>query len=205
MWVVGTAAVADRTPVRSDAEQRDANFNLADLFESVADAVPERTALVCGEQRLTFAQLDRRANQCAHALAARGVKAGDVVGLYLMNGAEYLEAMIGCFKMRAVPVNVNFRYVEDELHYLLDDAGAVAVIHQRSFAPRLAAVRDRLPRLRTLLSVDDGSGVDLTRCRLGGLRVGARRRRTPRATSRSVRRTISSSSTPAAPRACRRA
>ena len=154
------------------------NFNLADLFESIADAVPERTALVCGEQRRTFAQLDRRANQCAHALAARGVKAGDVVGLYLMNGAEYLEAMIGCFKMRAVPVNVNFRYVEDELHYLLDDAGAVAVIHQRSFAPRLAAVRDRLPQLRTLLSVDDGSGVDLTGFRLGGLRVGARRRRT---------------------------
>jgi acyl-CoA synthetase (AMP-forming)/AMP-acid ligase II len=138
------------------------NFNLADLFESVADAVPEREALVCGAQRLTFVRLDGRANQCAHALVAHGVKAGDVVGLYLMNGAEYVEAMIGCFKMRAVPVNVNFRYVEDELQYLLDDAGAVAVIHQRSFAPRLAAVRDRLPRLRTLLSVDDESGVDLT-------------------------------------------
>jgi non-ribosomal peptide synthetase component F len=77
------------------------NFNLADLFESVADAVPERTALVCGEQRRTFAQLDRRANQCAHALIARGVHAGDVVGLYLMNDAEYIEAMIGCFKLRA--------------------------------------------------------------------------------------------------------
>ncbi len=138
------------------------DFNLADLFESIADVAPERTALVCGEQRRTFAQLDRRANQCAHALAARGVKAGDVVGLYLMNGAEYLEAMIGCFKMRAVPVNVNFRYVEDELQYLLDDAGAVAVIHQRSFAPRIAAVRERLPGLRTALAVDDESGVDFT-------------------------------------------
>ena len=138
------------------------HFNLADLFESVADAVPERTALVCGEQRRTFAELDRRANQCAHALVARGVKARDVVGLYLMNGAEYIEAMIACFKVRAVPVNVNFRYVEDELHYLLDDAGAVAVIHHRNFASRLAAVRDRLPLLRTVLAVDDDSGVDLS-------------------------------------------
>ena len=137
-------------------------FNLADLFESVADSVPERTALVCGEQRRTFAQLDRRANQCANALLARGVAAGEVVGLYLMNGAEYIEAMLGCFKLRAIPVNVNYRYVEDELQYLLDDADAVAVIHHRSFAPRLAAVRGRLPKLRTVLSVDDGSGVDLS-------------------------------------------
>ncbi|MCU0669257.1 MAG: AMP-binding protein, partial [Myxococcota bacterium] len=98
------------------------HFNLADLFESVVDVAAERTALVCGAERRTFAQLDRRANQCAHALAARGVRAGDVVGLYLQNGPEYLEAMIGCFKLRAVPVNVNFRYVEDELRYLLDDA-----------------------------------------------------------------------------------
>jgi acyl-CoA synthetase (AMP-forming)/AMP-acid ligase II len=117
---------------------------------------------VCGDQRRTFAQLDRRANQCAHALIARGVKASDMVGLYLMNGAEYIEAMIGCFKLRAVPVNVNYRYVEDELLYLLDDSEAVAVIHHRSFASRLAAVRDRLPRLRTMLSVDDASGVDLS-------------------------------------------
>jgi acyl-CoA synthetase (AMP-forming)/AMP-acid ligase II len=138
-------------------------------------------------------------------LVARGVKAGDVVGLYLTNGAEYVEAMIGCFKMRAVPVNVNFRYVEDELQYLLDDAGAVAVIHQRSFAPRLAAVRDRLPRLHTLLSVDDEGGVDLTASGSedyesalagAGHRARLRSERSP---------TISSSSTPAAPRACRRA
>jgi acyl-CoA synthetase (AMP-forming)/AMP-acid ligase II len=138
------------------------HFNLADLFESVAAVVPERTALVCGTERRTFAQLERRANQCAHALAARGVRPGDVVGLYLQNGPEYVEAMIGCFKLRAMPVNVNFRYVEEELRYLLDDADAVAVLHHRSFAPRLAAVRGQLPKLRFALSVDDGSGVDLS-------------------------------------------
>jgi len=79
-----------------------------------------------------------------------------------MNGAEYIETMIGCFKIRAVPVNVNFRYVEDELHYCSTTRRRLPVIHQRSFAPRLATVRDRLPRLRTVLSVDDDSGVDLS-------------------------------------------
>jgi acyl-CoA synthetase (AMP-forming)/AMP-acid ligase II len=138
------------------------NFNLADLFESVVDVVPERTALVCGAERRTYSQLERRANQCAHALVARGVRAGDVVGLYLQNGPEYVEAMIGCFKVRAIPVNVNYRYVEDELRYLLDDADAVAVLHHRSFATRLAAVRGALPKVRFALSVDDGSGVDLS-------------------------------------------
>jgi acyl-CoA synthetase (AMP-forming)/AMP-acid ligase II len=137
-------------------------FNLADLFESIADAVPDRTALVCGDARRTYAQLEARANCCAHALRARGVRAGEVVGLYLQNGVEYLEAMIGCYKLRAVPVNVNFRYVEDELRYLLDDADAVAVVHHRAFADRVAAVRPSLPALRVVLSVDDGSGVDLT-------------------------------------------
>ena len=138
------------------------HFNLADLFESVVDRVPDRTALVCGEQRRTYAQLEARANQCAHALVARGVGPGDIVGLYLMNGAEYIEAMIGCYKLRAVPVNVNFRYVDDELRYLLDDADAVAVIHHRAFAPRVAGVRPSLAKLRVVLSVDDESGADLT-------------------------------------------
>jgi acyl-CoA synthetase (AMP-forming)/AMP-acid ligase II len=138
------------------------HFNLADLFESVVDRVPDRTALVCGAQRRTYAQLEARANQCAHALVARGVGPGDVVGLYLLNGAEYMEAMIGCYKLRAVPVNVNFRYVEEELRYLLDDAEAVAVIHHRTFASRVASVRPSLAKLRVVLSVDDESAADLT-------------------------------------------
>ncbi len=136
-------------------------WNLADLFESVVDAVPERTALVCGAQRLTFAELDGRANRCAHALAARGVGPGRHVGLYLPNCAEYVETMLGCLKLRAVPVNVNFRYVEEELRYLLADADAVALVHQGAFAPRVAAVKDALPDLRVRLSVGDASEADL--------------------------------------------
>src|ERR1700733_8245245 len=134
-------------------------FNVADLFESVVDAVPNRLALVCGESRLAFAELDARANRFAHALAARGVKPGDHVGLYLYNSAEFLEAMLGAFKLRAVPININFRYVEDELHFLFDNADLVGLLYPRELGDRVTAVAPRVPKLRTLIAVDDGSGV----------------------------------------------
>ena len=138
------------------------SFNLADVFESLADAIPEREALVCGEQRRTFAELDARANRLAHALAARGVGPGQHVGLYLHNGAEYVEAMLAAFKLRAVPINVNFRYVEDELRYLFRDADLVALLHQRAYAPRVEVAREGVPRLGAFLAVEDDSGADLS-------------------------------------------
>ncbi len=130
-------------------------FNLADLWEAVADAVPEREALVCGDRRLTYAEVDARATRLAHDLAAHGIGPGDHVAVYLYNGTEYLETMIAAFKVRAVPVNVNYRYVEDELRYLLDDSDAKAVVFHREFAPKLAAIQEDLPRLTHLLVVDD--------------------------------------------------
>lgn len=139
----------------------DKHFNIADLLEMVADKVPERTALVCGDRRLTFAELDRRANQLAHYLQSRGIGAGAHVGLYLYNCNEYLEAMLACFKIRAVPINVNFRYVEDELQYLFDNADMVACVHNREFTPHIAAIRERIPGAQTFVAVEDGSGADL--------------------------------------------
>jgi acyl-CoA synthetase (AMP-forming)/AMP-acid ligase II len=136
-------------------------WNLADLFESIVDRVPERTALVCGEQRRSYAELEERSNRLAHALARRGVGTGDHVALYMTNCAEYVEAMIACFKIRAVPINVNFRYVEDELRYLVDDSESVALLHTRELAPRVAAVRAGCPRLRAVIAVEDGSRADL--------------------------------------------
>ncbi|MBI1884931.1 MAG: acyl-CoA synthetase [Chloroflexi bacterium] len=135
-------------------------FNLADLFEGVADAVPDREALICGERRLTYARLDERATRLAHYLALRGVGPGDHIGLYLYNCAEYIEGSLAAYKLRAVPVNINYRYVEEELRYLFDNADLVALIHHRGFSPRIAAVAPDVPSLRTFVVVDDDSGAD---------------------------------------------
>jgi acyl-CoA synthetase (AMP-forming)/AMP-acid ligase II len=136
------------------------HFNIADMYEIVADKVPSRDALVCGEQRASFAQLEERANRLAHYLAQQGVKAGDHVGLYLYNCNEYLEGMLACFKIRAVPINVNYRYVEDELLYIFDNADMVACIHNQEFVPHIAEVRAAAPDLKTLVYVQDDSACD---------------------------------------------
>src|SRR6185295_15907477 len=115
-------------------------LNLADLFESLADAVPERTAVVCGPLRLSYRALDERANRLANALAARGIGRGDHVGLYLYNGAEFIEAILAAFKLRAVPINVNYRYVEDELAFLLKNADCKALVFSHDLGPRVTAV-----------------------------------------------------------------
>ena len=137
-------------------------YNLADLWERVVDTVPDRDALICGDTRLTYAETDARVDRLAHFLAASGVGTGDHVALYLQNGVEYLEGMLAAFKIRAVPINVNYRYVEEELLYLFNDADAKAVLFHQEFAPKLAAIRDRVPRLSVFVSVDDGSGADVT-------------------------------------------
>jgi acyl-CoA synthetase (AMP-forming)/AMP-acid ligase II len=129
-------------------------FNFADIWEMASDAVPERTALVCGDARRTYAQLEDRANRLAAHLADNGVGAGDHVALYLDNCPEYVEAMLAAFKLRAVPINVNYRYVADELRYLLDDSGAVAVIHPPAFADTLAAVQADGERLTLQTGAD---------------------------------------------------
>ena len=134
------------------------HFNIADLFELVADRVPDRTALICGQQRSTYLQLEQRANRLAHFLAGQGVQAGQHVGLYLYNCNEYLEGMLACFKLRAVPININYRYVEEELAYILSNADLVACIHHREFSPHIAAVRGTAPALKTFIHVDDSSG-----------------------------------------------
>ena len=125
-------------------------FNLADLFEAVADAVPDRELLVCEGQRLTFAQFDERATRLAHVLTGHGVGAGDHVGLHLFNGNEYLEGMLACFKLRAVPINVNYRYVADELRYLFDDADVRVVVSEPDLVGMLAEAG------RALVSVERG-------------------------------------------------
>ena len=136
-------------------------FNLADFIEHTVDVVPDRIAFILGDRQMTFAELEARANRLAHHLASEGVGRNDHVAVYSYNSFEYVEAMLAAYKRRAVPINVNYRYVPDELVYLLDNSDAVVLAHQARFGPDVAAIRDRLPLLRHVLTVDDGSGTPL--------------------------------------------
>ncbi|MGY5128418.1 acyl-CoA synthetase [Streptomyces nigrescens] len=135
-------------------------YNLADLFESIVDTVPDREALVYvdhpgtgAERRLTYAELDRAANRLAHHLSDHGIGPGRHVGLHLYNGIEYLQAVYACLKIRAVPVNVNYRYVEEELAYLYRDADLAALVFDAEFTARVAAALPQAPGLRHLVRV----------------------------------------------------
>jgi acyl-CoA synthetase (AMP-forming)/AMP-acid ligase II len=134
-------------------------FNLADLYEIVAERVPDRLAIVAGDRRLTFGDLDARATRFARYLQDIGVRPGEHVGIYAVNRAEWVEAMIGCFKARTVPINVNYRYVADELRYLFDNADLVALVYEAEYAPLVASVLPGLPQLQHLVVIDDTSGV----------------------------------------------
>jgi acyl-CoA synthetase (AMP-forming)/AMP-acid ligase II len=146
-------------------------FNLATVNEAIAAAVPDHEAIVWRDERFTYAQLAERSRRLANVLidhrfrvhaerdALDGWESGqDHLGLYLHNGNEYLEGMLGAYKARVAPFNVNYRYVEEELVYLLNDSGARGLVYHASFAPRVAAVRAQVPTLELLLQVDDGSG-----------------------------------------------
>ncbi|MDP9182831.1 MAG: acyl-CoA synthetase [Actinomycetota bacterium] len=136
-------------------------FNMADMFEDVVDHVPDREALYAEGRRLTFRQLDERANRLAHHFQAQGIEPGDHVGCHMMNGTEYLETMLALFKIRAVPINVNFRYVEEELRYLYNDADLVGVVYDTEFADRVTTVLPKSPKVRTLVHVGPEEGCSL--------------------------------------------
>ncbi len=131
-------------------------FNLAGLFENAADHFGDREYLVCAGRRRTYAEMEDRANRLAHHLEAQGVGPGVHVGIYAYNSVEWVETLWAVFKLRAVWVNINYRYVEDELRYLFENADLVALVFQREFASRVAGVRDQLPMLRHAVMIDDG-------------------------------------------------
>lgn len=136
-------------------------FNLADMFEAAVDAFGDREYLVAGGKRRTYAQMEERANRLAHYLDAHGVGPGDHVGIYALNSVEWVEAAWAVFKLRAVWININYRYVKEELRYLFTNADLVALIHQAEFSPQVAALHPDLPDLRLVIGIDDGSGVPL--------------------------------------------
>jgi acyl-CoA synthetase (AMP-forming)/AMP-acid ligase II len=134
-------------------------LNIADLAEHAIDAVPDRVALICGDQQLTYAELEEKANRFAHYLIEQGVQKDDKVGLYCRNRLEIVIAMLGIIKAGAILVNVNYRYVEGELRYLFDNSDMVALVHERQYSDRVANVLPETPNLKTILVVEDGSDV----------------------------------------------
>ncbi|MGX1808780.1 acyl-CoA synthetase [Nocardia sp. NPDC055321] len=132
--------------------------NFADLYEHAADAVPDRLAVIEGERRRTFAELDRRANRLAHHFLDAGANPGSHIGFHMHNGIETLETLLACFKIRAVPININYRYRAEELRYVYDNADLEMVVHHRCYAPVIEEVRPLLPRLRHALVVEDEQG-----------------------------------------------
>jgi acyl-CoA synthetase (AMP-forming)/AMP-acid ligase II len=133
-------------------------LNIADLAEHAIDAVPDRVALICGDEQLTYAQLEEKANRLAHYLIDQGVKKDDKVGLYCRNRNEIVVAMLGIVKAGAILVNVNFRYVEGELRYLFENSDMVALVHERQYSDRVANVLPDTPDVKTILVIDDGTG-----------------------------------------------
>lgn len=166
-------------------------WNLADLFEVVADSVPERLALghgVSGVAR-TWAELERRTNALARHFA-RTQRPGEKVAIYATNRPEWMEAFIGALKARLVPVNVNCRYREQELLYLFDNSDASAVVYEAVFADSVAKLRDACPGVRAWIEIDDGEpGNAFADSSWGGARC-ASTRRARRSTPRRWRRPL---------------
>ena len=137
------------------------SYSFGDLLEAVVDAAPMRPAVTAHTERgvttRTFGELDERVNRLASALAARGISRGDHVAVYALNGVEWVEAMFALYKLGAAAVNVNFRYVEAELEYLLNNADCVGVIYQAQYAGRLAAIVDKLGPVRVWVDIEDGT------------------------------------------------
>ncbi|MEO6628330.1 MAG: acyl-CoA synthetase [Aquihabitans sp.] len=149
-------------------------YNLAEVHEAIAAANPDRPAIITPARTLTYRELTERTRQFANALTARGFGAHrerdglaghesgqDHLAIYLQNGAEYIEAMLGAFKARVAPLNVNYRYVAEELSYLLDNAAARIIVFHSAFAPVLAQVLPSLPKVALLIQVPDESGNEM--------------------------------------------
>jgi fatty-acyl-CoA synthase len=149
----------------------DRELDVCTVLDAIAADRPDAEALIHGDRRLTRAEVAERTNRLANHLTANGLgcrtersalagheSGQDHLAIYLHNGVEYLESMLGAWKARVGPFNVNYRYVADELRYLLDDAGARAIVVQSCFAPTLADVLPSLPMLDVIIQVPDGSG-----------------------------------------------
>jgi acyl-CoA synthetase (AMP-forming)/AMP-acid ligase II len=131
-------------------------MHFATVWESIADAIPDLPAVTHADTTRSWSEYDDRAARVAGALDAAGLGPDSKVALFMYNCNEFMESQFGVFKMRGVPINVNYRYLDDELWYLLDNSDSEAIIFHSSLGDRVARVADRLPKLKLLVEVDDG-------------------------------------------------
>lgn len=135
-------------------------FNVADIVERVANNVPDREAVICGQYRATYKHFDQKSNQFSRYLLSQGLGKGDHIAIYAYNSIEWIEAMLACYKIGAVPININYRYVEEELKYIMNDADIKAVIFDNEFGERLNNIRAELPLIQTFVWLDNLNAVD---------------------------------------------
>src|SRR3954454_7723276 len=137
-------------------------YNIADLVEHGVDAFGDRIAVACGDEQITYAELEEQANRLAHHLAAHGVGAGSHVGLCTRNRLQSLVAMVAIYKLRASVINVNYRYTAKEIEYVLENADVVALVHERMYSDRVAAALPGAPTVKHLVVIEDGSELPFT-------------------------------------------
>jgi acyl-CoA synthetase (AMP-forming)/AMP-acid ligase II len=136
-------------------------WQMADIWENIARAIPDKPAIVDGDRRYSWAEYENRAARVAQILTDHGLRPGAKLSIYSYNAAEYMETQFGAFKARICPVNVNYRYLEAELTHVINNSDSEALVFQAQFAPRVAAIRDQLDQVKLFLEIDDGSGEHL--------------------------------------------
>lgn len=131
------------------------DLNFGDLFEALAQAIPQRTAIIYGDAKLTWRELDERSNRLARKLMEAGLRPGSKVAFYLRNSPAYLELFVACSKARLTHANVNYLYVDNELFHVLDNSDAEAVVYDAEFGGHVETLAPRLPKVRLYLAVGD--------------------------------------------------
>ena len=156
------------------------DWNFATCWEAIADARPDAPALIQGDRRVSWGRFEDRSARLARAFADLGLGPDAKVASYLYNCPEYLEGTFATWKLRAAPVNVNYRYLEDELLYLLENSDAEVLLFHGVLGEHVAKVRDRAPKLRAVVQVSSRPS-----CRRSSASPARRSRRHPRRSGRS--------------------
>ena len=139
-------------------------MHFATIWETISDYIPDDPALICDENVTTWKEYEDRAARLASFLNEKSITSDSKVGLYLHNSNEYLEAQFATFKIEGVPINVNYRYVEEELIYLLDNSDSEVVFFQNSYAERIKKIADKLPKIKVFIQVGGKNPLDIKNC-----------------------------------------